>query len=413
MNTPLPPLLPVADAVARVIDGVDPLAAETVRLVDAAGRVLADPLAARRTQPPFAASAMDGYAVRAADLAAVPASLKLIGTSAAGHGFAGTLRPGEAVRISTGAPVPAGADAILIQENTETPDPATVVARETVAVGTHVRPAGLDFSEGAALLAAGRTFGMRELGLAAAMGYGDVPVRRRPRVAVLSTGDELVPPGTLPGPDQIVSSNAVGIAALVEAIGGAATDLGIAVDEPHAIAGAIDAAVALPADVLVTIGGASVGDHDLVQDALTGRGMDLGFWRIAMRPGKPLMFGRIARDGGGPPLRVLGLPGNPVSSMVCSILFLRPLIDALLGRPQSDPSEAAVLGRDVGENDARQDYLRASLAPTPDGLPVATPLKRQDSSMLSILGAADCLLIRPPHAPPAAAGTPCRIIRLP
>jgi len=407
------PLLPVADAVARVIEGVAPLPTETVALGDAAGRVLAAPLAARRTQPPFAASAMDGYAVRAADLASPPVRLKLVGASAAGHGFAETLGSGETVRISTGAPVPAGADAILIQENADTPDAATVVAKESVAVGYHIRPAGLDFSEGAALLAAGRTFGMRELGLAAAMGYGEVAARRRPRVAIVSTGDELVPPGTLPGPDQIVSSNAIGVAALVEAAGGAATDLGIVVDDAHTIAGAIDAAVALPADVLVTIGGASVGDHDLVQDALTGRGMDLGFWRIAMRPGKPLMFGRIARNDGGAPLRVLGLPGNPVSAMVCAILFLRPLIDALLGRPQTDPSEAAVLGAAVGENDTRQDYLRATLAASPDGLPVATPLRRQDSSMLSILGAADCLLIRPPHAPAAAAGAPCRIIRFP
>jgi molybdopterin molybdotransferase len=366
-----------------------------------------------RPPPPLPPSPRQAVAPRAADLATAPARLKLIGASAAGHGFPGALGPGETVRISTGAPVPAGADAVLIQENAETPDAATVVANEPVTVGNHIRPAGLDFAEGAALLEAGRTFGLRELGLAAAMGYGEVSVRRRPRVAILSTGDELVPPGALPGPDQIVSSNAVSIAALVDAAGGAATDLGIAVDDPQAIAGAIDAAVALPADVLVTIGGASVGDHDLVQDALTGRGMDLGFWRIAMRPGKPLMFGHIPRSDGGPPLRVLGLPGNPVSSMVCSILFLRPLIDALLGRPQTDPSEAAVLGADVGANDMRQDYVRATLAPSPDGLPVATPLPRQDSSMLSILGAADCLLIRPPHASPAAAGAPCRIIRLP
>ena len=393
MDAVLPALLPVDEAIAKIVAGVAPLAA-------------------RRTQPPFAASAMDGYAVRAADAATAPARLKLVGVSAAGHGFAGRIGPGEAVGISTGAPVPDGADAILIRENAETPDAATVVAREPVVAGRHIRPAGLDFSEGTVLLAAGRSLAMREVALAAAMGYGAVPVRRRPQVAILATGDELVPPGTLPGPDQIVASNTVGIAAYVGSVGGAAHDLGIVTDDTAAIAGAIDTAVALPADILVTIGGASVGEHDLVQGALAGRGMDLGFWRIAMRPGKPLMFGTIARPGEAGDMRVLGLPGNPVSSLVCTILFLRPLVDAMLGRPPSDPSEPAVLGADVAANDSRQDYLRATLKAA-EALPVATPLLRQDSAMLSTLAAADCLLIRPPNAPAAAAGAPCRIVRLP
>ncbi len=414
MDPPLTPLLPVADAVARIVEGVGPLAAETVRLADAAGRVLADPLAARRTQPPFAASAMDGYAVRAADLAAVPARLKLIGTSAAGHGFAGTLHPGETVRISTGAPVPAGADAILIQENAETPDPATVVARETVAVGAHVRPAGLDFRERAALLAAGRLLGMRELGLAAAMGYGTVPVRRRPRVAILSTGDELVPPGTLPGPDQIVSSNAVGIAAFVNATGGAASDLGIAIDDTAAIASAIDAAVALPADVLVTIGGASVGDHDLVQEALAGQRHEARLLADRHAPGQAADVRPDRRDNGDDPLRVLGLPGNPVSSIVCSILFLRPLLDALLGREADRPERAG---------DARRWHRRQRRAP---GLRPRHPAPHARRPAAAYPPAA-CRIPpccrrsppptawssarrTPPRPPPAP---PCRIIRLP
>jgi len=407
-------LLPVDDAIGRIVAGVEPLGVETVALDDAAGRVLAAPLTARRTQPPFDASAMDGYAVRAADVATVPVTLTVIGMSAAGRGFAGAVGPGQAVRIFTGAPLPAGADAILIQENAVA-DGDTVVAQEPLTAGRHVRPAGYDFRSGAVLFDAGRRLAMRQLGLAASMGFGALAVRRRPRVAILSTGDELVPPGADPGPDQIVASNAVAVAAYVGSLGGEATDLGIVRDDVGAIAAAVDAAVALPADVLVTIGGASVGDHDLVHRALVDRGMTLGFWRIAMRPGKPLMFGRIPRTAGGmpPEMRVLGLPGNPASSAVCAIVFLGPLIDALLGLPASDRSEPAMLGADVAENGVRQDYQRATLAMGDDGRRVATPLSSQDSGMLSSLAAADCLIVRPPHAPAARAGDPCRILRLP
>jgi molybdopterin molybdotransferase len=403
-------LLPVDDAIARVVAGVTALPAGPSPLAAAAGRTLAEPLVAKRTQPPFAASAMDGYALRAADIATPPVRLRVIGVSAAGKGFAGAVGPGEAVRIFTGAPLPEGADAVLIQENAEATG-ADVIAKESVAPGRHVRAAGFDFREGERLLEAGRVLGPREIAIAAAMGHGTVPVRRRPRIAIVSTGDELVPPGTVPGPDQIVASNGPGIAAYVQSLGGEAADLGIVRDDTEAIAAAIDRALALPADVIVTIGGASVGDHDLVAPALGQRGMELGFWRIAMRPGKPLMFGTIARDAGAAPVRVLGLPGNPVSSMVCAILFLAPLIDALLGRPLTDPTEAAVLAVDVPANDGRQDYVRARLTRT-DGLPAVTPLPVQDSSGLAILSAADCLLVRPPNAPAGTAGDVCRIIRL-
>ena len=401
-------LLPVEDAVARIVAGVTPLGGETAALAEADGRALATALAAKRTQPPFAASAMDGYAVRADDLATPPARLKIIGVAAAGTGtgFAGSVGAGETVRIFTGAPVPPGADSILIQENAEARADGTIIAREGVKRGRFVRKAGLDFAEGDVLLTRGRRMGMREIALAAAMGYGAVPVRRRPRVAIVSTGDELVSPGTMPTGDQIVAATAPGLVAYARALGAEAHDLGIVKDSVEAIGAVADRAQALGAHVLVTLGGASVGDHDLVGKALADRGMTLDFWKIAMRPGKPLMFGRIGET------RVLGLPGNPVSSLVCAILFLRPLIDVLLGRPVADISEPAILGGDVVANDARDDYLRARLVAAPAGL-VATPVPVQDSSMLSVLAAADCLLLRPANAPAAKAGNPCRIIRLP
>jgi molybdopterin molybdotransferase len=399
-------LVPVDGAIARIVEGVSPLEVERVSLSDALGRTLAEPLAATRTQPPFRASAMDGYAVRAADTTNVPARLKIVGTAAAGHGFAGNVGPGEAVRLSTGAPMPAGSDAVLIKENAAAVDAATVVAKEPAVVGRHIRSPGFDFREGETLLAAGRKFGVREISIAAAMNHAAVPVRRRPRIAIIATGDELVPPGVIPGPDQIVASNGLALTAFARLNGAEPHDLGIVVDDEVAIGTAIEEAISLPADVLVTLGGASVGDHDLVQSALTGKGMKLDFWRIAMRPGKPLMFGRLG------PMRVLGLPGNPVSSIVCALLFLKPLIAALLGEPILDPSEPALLGAALPENDNRQDYLRATLSAGRDGLPHAVALGKQDSSGLAVLSAADCLIIRPPSAPAANAGDACRIIRL-
>jgi molybdopterin molybdotransferase len=399
-------LLPVDEAIARIVAGAAPLPAETVALGDALGRTLAEPLAATRTQPPFPASAMDGYAVRAADTATVPARLKVIGTSAAGHGFTGKVGPGEAVNLSTGAPLPEGTDAVLIKENAERVDAGTVVALEPCKTGRNIRPPGYDFRQGDILLPAGRRMSVREIAVAAAMNHPNVPVRRKPKVAIIATGDELVLPGMLPGPDQIVASTGPALSAFVRLNGGEPYDLGIALDDKAAIGAKIDEALTLPAEILVTLGGASIGDHDLVQATLAAKGMALDFWKIAMRPGKPLMFGRL---GG---TRVLGLPGNPVSSIVCSILFLKPLLAALTGESVTDPSEPAILGGDLGENDNRQDYLRATLSIERDGLPVATALSRQDSSGLGVLSASQCLIIRAPFAPAAKAGEPCRVIRL-
>ena len=401
------PLLPVAEALQLVLASApEPLGAECVPLGEARGRTLSNDLAALRTQPPFNASAMDGYALRAADLGALPAQLRVIGASAAGHGFNGAVGPGKAVRIFTGAPVPQGADTVIIQENT-TAHGDRVTILQTEPVGRNIRAAGLDFTEGDLLLARGTLLGPCELALAAAMNHGTVPVTRRPRIALLATGDELVKPGDALGPDQIVTSNTYAVGAYAQAAGAEVIDLGIAGDSFAAIEAGIRAARDAGADVLVTLGGASIGDHDLVQTALANEGMELGFWKIAMRPGKPLMHGRIGD------MRILGLPGNPVSAIVCGVLFLIPLIRALAGDPQAgaDQTEAAVLGCDLGTNDSRQDYLRATMV-MGHGLPVATPFGRQDSSMLRVLARSHCLVLREPNAPAAKAGEPCRIIRL-
>lgn len=401
-------LTPVADALAGILAGASPIRErETVPLDRAEGRTLAADVAALRTQPPFPASAMDGFAVRAADIATVPARLALIGTSAAGHAFTGTVGPGQCVRIFTGAPVPAGADAILIQENARA-EGNMVEALSPVTAGRFVRQAGLDFREGEVLLRAGRRLGPSAVALAAAMGYATLPVVRRPRVAILATGDELVRPGEPTGPDQIVASNTYAVAAIAERAGAEALDLGIARDDLPALTAAIDAARDAGADVLVTLGGASVGDHDLVQRALAARGWEFGFWRIAMRPGKPLMHGRLGA------MTVLGLPGNPVSSIVCSLIFLVPLVRALSGDPDAGAvaTQPARLGVDLPANDERQDYLRARLTAGEDGTLVATPFPRQDSSMLRLMAEAEALVVRAPHAPAARAGDPCRIIRL-
>jgi molybdopterin molybdotransferase len=402
------PLLPVADALARILTTAErPLEPENVALADALGRRLAEDLAARRTQPPLAVSAMDGYAVRAADIAQTPARLKVLGVSAAGHGFAGSVGPGEAARIFTGAPVPDGADTILIQEDAKAED-GFVTALASEPLGRYVRRAGLDFAAGDVLLKAGRRMGPAELALAAAMNHATLSVVRRPRVAILATGDELVSPGAEPGPDQIVASNNFAVGAYARQAGAEVIDLGIASDDFPALEAAIRRARDLKADVLVTLGGASVGDHDLVQTALTREGMELGFWRIAMRPGKPFMHGRIGD------MRILGLPGNPVSAIVCAVLFLAPLVRALSGDADAgaDATRPALLGADLPENDQRQDYLRATLSGLEDGKPVVTAFTRQDSSMLGVLASAHALIVRPPHAPAAKAGEPCRYIPL-
>lgn len=398
-------LTPVAEAQARLIGDVQPVEIERLPLGEADGRVLAADLVALRTQPPFPASAMDGYAVRAADLAE-GARLRVIGVSAAGHGYAGPVGAGEAVRIFTGAPVPVGADTILMQENASA-DGDHVIALATEPVGRHVRPEGLDFREGATGLAGGRRLGPREIGLAAAMNHAGVDVRRRPRVAILATGDELVLPGAQVGPDQIVASNNYALAALVRAAGGEVIDLGVAPDDLDALRARIRTGLAAGADVICLLGGASVGDHDLTRPALEAEGLALDFWKIAMRPGKPLMFGRIGNR------RAIGLPGNPVSSLVCGLLFVAPLVRRLAGETDVLPEvERAVLGRDLGANDQRQDYLRAEFAIDAAGIATATPFAVQDSSMMATVAAAGCLVIREPHAPPARAGDSVRIIRL-
>ncbi len=389
--------LTVEEALARVLDGVTPIEdARDVALLDALGAVLAVPVIAQHAQPPFAASAMDGYAVRAADVATLPATLRLIGEAAAGHGFAGELKPGEAVRIFTGAPLPSGADAVVIQEDTRVGD-----GHVTVLTGApdrdHVRPRAGDFDRGQTLLVAGQLISARHLMLAASAGYATLRIRRPPRVAILATGDELVPPGTAPARDQIVCSNPYGVAAMVRAAGGEPHLLGIARDTRASLDAKI--AEAADADVLVTLGGASVGDHDLVGPALAARGMALDFWKIAMRPGKPMLFGRLGAQ------RVLGLPGNPVSSLITARLFLMPLIAALRGLPPPGHGIAfARLAVPLPANGPRAHYMRAVWATSATGQPVVRPLANQDSSLLTPLAAASLLIVRPVAAPAAVTG---------
>ncbi len=396
-------MIPVAEAVATVVAGFKPLSSETAPLDEALGRVLAADVAAGLNNPPADMSAMDGYAVRAADVASVPAVLEQIGESAAGRRFTGTVGTGQCVRIFTGAPVPEGADAIVIQEDTETAGPR-ITMTETAVPGRLIRRTGMDFAEGEVLLTAGTRLTGRHIGLAAAMNRPTLTVWRKPRVAILATGDELVMAGETVGPDQIVGSNSPALAAYVREVGGEPMDLGIARDTVESLAEKL--AAARDADLLVTIGGASVGDHDLVQKALAGEGFDLNFYRVAMRPGKPLIFGRMGR------VPVLGLPGNPVSVGVTSVLFLKPAIEAMLGLPANLRTETALLGRDIGENDKRQDYLRSKLGIDDDGNRVATPFERQDSAMLARFAEADCLIIRAPFAPPARAGEAVEILPL-
>ncbi|MEO0546701.1 MAG: gephyrin-like molybdotransferase Glp [Pseudomonadota bacterium] len=408
------PLLSVADALTRILAGVAPLPAQTVPLSEAHGRVLASPLKALRTQPPFAASAMDGYAVLHADLQGVGTVLNKVGEAAAGHAYIGSVGSGDCVRIFTGAPLPQGTDTVLIQEDAETDGGSGVTVSEVPDKGRYVRPAGLDFAEGDTLLEANRVLSAADVSLAAAMDHAALPVRRKPIVALISTGDELVPPGTPRRADQIVTSNNFGVAALVEEAGGFALDLGIAADTHAALADAFDRAE--NADIVITLGGASVGDHDLVQDALTARGVGLGFWKLAMRPGKPVMFGTGTTTGNetaneGQPKRYLGLPGNPVSSLVCTHIFVLPLLRALLGQPAATVLQDAVLAVDVPQNDQREEYMRASLE-LRDGALHITPFARQDSSILSGMAKADCLMVRPAHSPPMRAGDPCKIVPL-
>lgn len=398
-------LLAVAEALERVLVHAAPLQPEEVPLEQAAGGVLAYDLKALRTQPPADVSAMDGYAVRAEDVVRAPVRLHVIGEVAAGRPFAASVGKGQAARIFTGGFVPTGADTVVIQEVTAR-DGEHVEIQKPSAKGRNVRVKGLDFRAGEILFHKGHRLTARDLALAAGMNHPLVPVYRRPRIALFATGDELVPPGREPGPGQIVYSNGFSLAALARAEGAEVIDLGVIHDTLQATVTAIRDARELPAEILVTTGGASVGEYDLVQKAFAQEGMDLSFWKVAMRPGRPLMHGRLGD------MHVLGLPGNPVSSYVCAFLFLVPLIRRMSGRADLvQPTEQAVLGRDLAENDERADYLRATLEDGADG-PVATPFPVQDSSMMAPLAKAGCLVIRTPHAAPAKAGSTCEILRL-
>ncbi len=397
-------MLSVRDAHARIIAAFSALPAETVSVAEAAGRVLAVAPRARLTQPPSDLSAMDGYAVRAADVPAAPATLKLVGMAPAGGSYDQALKAGEAVRIFTGGPLPKGADSIVIQEDTKA-DGTTITVLEAPRAGRHVRKAGLDFSAGDTPFQPGRKLTTRDVALAAAMNLPWLSVRRKPRVAILSTGDELVMPGEPVGRNQIVSSSGIAVAALMRAWGADPTLFDIARDDPTLIEDRI--AAGTQHDLLITLGGASVGDHDLVQAALKAQGFAIDFWRIAMRPGKPLMF--AAKDHA----RVLGLPGNPVSTMVCSLIFVKPALDRMLGEAGDyPPLTAAKLAVDVSANDQREDYVRSKVERGPKGDLLVQPHRIQDSSMLSVLAWCDALLVRPAHDPARKAGDTVQIIDL-
>ncbi|MGB9042476.1 MAG: gephyrin-like molybdotransferase Glp [Pseudolabrys sp.] len=398
-------LMPVAEALQRVLADAKPLPGETVSLNETLGRVLTKDVTALRTQPPAAVSAMDGYAVRASDVATAPVTLKVIGEVAAGHPFAKQVAGGQAVRIFTGGVMPTGSDTVIIQELATSAGDSVTIEKPT-SKGRNVRAQGIDFARDQVLLHKGHRLTDRDLMLAAAMNHPSLSVHRRPKVAVLGTGDELVAPGSEPGPGEIVYSNGFALTALAHNEGAEVHDLGIARDSIADIVSAVRRARNWNADILLTSGGASVGEHDLVQRALAAEGLDLSFWRVALRPGRPMMHGRL---GG---MQVLGVPGNPVSSFVCAFLFLVPLIRRLAGRQDIERiPQAARLGRDLPANDERTDYLRATLVAGTDG-PVATPLPDQDSSLMAPLAKADCLVIREPHAAAAAKGSDCVILKL-
>ena len=382
-------MIPVEEALARLFDLVEPMPVETVALRQAAGRVLAREVRARRSQPPFAASAMDGYALRGAEVEP-DAMFKVVGEAAAGHGFAGRVGPGQCVRIFTGAPLPEGTDHVVIQEDVTRRSDLVTLKRDLDS-GANVRPAGGDFAEGAPV-AAPRLLRFGDVALLAAMNIAELPVYRRPAVAILATGDELIAPGETPGPDQIVASNSYGLAAQLEAAGAEPRLLPIARDTVASLTAAFE--LARGADLVVTIGGASVGDHDLVARVAADLGMEQAFYKVAMRPGKPLMAGRL--DG----VPMIGLPGNPVSALVCGTIFVVPMVRAMLGLGKAPvPRATAPLAADIGPNGPREHYMRARRTET--GIEV---FDRQDSSLLTVLAGADALVVRPPHDPARARG---------
>jgi molybdopterin molybdotransferase len=393
-------LMPVDEALSRILATAKIMPAEAVPLAHCMGRILAVDVKAKRDQPPFPSSAMDGYAIRFADQGK---ALKLVGVSAAGHAFKGTVKPGQAVRILTGAPMPKGVDTIVTQENTRIENDVLHLL-ETTPLGKNIRLKGLDFKSGDVLIPAGTKLNARDIGLAAAGNAPTLRVRRKPRLVLFTTGDELVLPGQKPRADQIISSNSNAIDAMATAWGAKVVNLGIIPDTMKATIAAIKKAGA--ADILITTGGASVGDHDYVQDALKTTGIKIGFWKIALRPGKPLMFGSKGK------LRVLGLPGNPVSALVCARIFLKPLIATMQGIVSNDSIAQARLGGALPANDGRRDYMRATLTIAPDGSRTATAVNKQDSSMQRTLRNADCLIVREPNAPNAVAGELVSLILL-
>ena len=396
-------MISVDEARTRILADLRPTPAEIVALANAWNRVTAASVVARLTQPPADVSAMDGYALRAAD-GTLGATLTQIGAAPAGHPFAGTVGAGQIVRLFTGSVVPDGADAILLQEDA-TKDGDRITVNEAVAAGRHIRRAGQDFAQGDAVIPAGRKLTARDVGLAAAANHPWLSVHRRPRVGILATGDEIAMPGEPIPTGGIVSSNSHALAALVRASGGEPVVLPIAADTKEAVAAVADSVLGL--DLLVTTGGASVGDHDLVISGLQTRGLVVDFWQIAMRPGKPLLFGNLGA------VPALGLPGNPVSAMVCAILFLVPALARLSGLPAAPPPPTtALLGAPVRQNDQRADHLRATVGTDAQGRLVVTPFPVQDSAMLRRLATADALILRPSHAPALPTGAEVPIVRL-
>lgn len=401
-------LLSVEQALERIVAGSTPcLSREKLPLEKCHNRFLAEDVFAKITQPPFRASAMDGYAVRSQDISRLPQNLTLIGESAAGKGFSGSIGLGEAVRIFTGAPVPQDADIVIMQEDT-TAAGKMITINHLNQDRTHIRDAGIDFSRDQVLLRTGQKLDARRIGLAAAAGLGELPVFKRPKVAILATGDELAKPGEVCLGDQIYSSNSYSLRVLFDDAGAEVLDLGIAKDELSALEEAILKAQALEADILVTMGGISVGDRDLVQPALLKQGMELDFWKVAVRPGKPLMFGKL-ND-----MLLFGLPGNPVSAFITGLLFVLPSIRSMLGVKTASElhTESCLLGTDLPQNSDRQDHLRATLGYDENGFLTAYPLALQDSSLLSVLAEADALIVRKPHESSVSKGSLCRIIRL-
>lgn len=394
-------MISVSEALGHIFALANKLETETVPLAQAAGRVLSKDVHARLTQPPFSSSAMDGYAVIDAE-AQAGMTLNVVGESAAGSRYQGRLNSGEAIRIFTGAPVPGGADCILIQEDTIRDDDIITV-RENRETKLYIRPAGGDFTEGD-VIKAPRRLSASDIALLASMNIAEVPVTRKPVVSLIPNGNELVMPGETPDPDQIISSNNFGLKALLEEHGAEIRMLPIARDTVDSLKQAMDLSVG--SDLVITIGGASVGDHDLVHKVAVDRGMDLNFYKVAMQPGKPLMAGKM--DG----IPMVGLPGNPVSSMVCGHIFLRPMINVMLGFPPSPLTrEIGVLAQDVRQNGSREHYMRATAGMTGKGVQV-TPFDRQDSSLLTILGQSNALLVRPPNGGPLNKGAAVEFVRI-